>query len=507
MGACRVEPTVELTGAGASPRTPDPCVLVIFGASGDLAHRKLLPALFQVFRDGLLPDCFRIMGFARTEMDRDAFVLSLREKVGRFVGGSFDREAWDGFARRIDYHQGEYTDESSFRHLNGRLAEMQATCGTGDNRMFYLATPPSQYLPILENLKTSELVRPVEYPGWSRVVIEKPFGRDLASAQALNAAVRRVLDEKQVYRIDHYLGKETVQNILVFRFANVIFEPLWNRNHIDCVQITAAEELGVEKRGSFYDEAGVIRDFVQNHLLEVMTLMAMEPPVAFQADAIRDEKVKVLRGLRPLTGDAIRENVVTGQYDGYRDVTGVRPGSRTPTFVAMKAMVDNWRWQGVPFYLRAGKALAGRATEVSIHFRQVPFCLFGEQDVCARLSPNVLTLKVQPDEGISLRFGCKTPGDALRVSDVLMDFGYEKAFGKKTPDAYQRLLVDVMRGDATLFARADAVEHAWRYVTPVLEEIERREDWEPEPYAPGSGGPDAANALLAREGHSWSRLS
>ncbi len=523
MCALRIEPTVSGHAAAEHARIPEPCVLVIFGASGDLTHRKLLPALFQVFRDGLLPECFRVIGFARSDLSREAFVDSLREGVERFGGFGVDdaganedtssAQMWRAFSEHIDYHQGEYEDADSYRRLRERLVQMNAACKTGssdkhtDNRMFYLATPPSLYMTILSNLKLSGLVRPVDDPGWSRVVVEKPFGRNLASAQALNDAVRSALDESQIYRIDHYLGKETVQNILVLRFANAIFEPLWNRNHIESVEITAAEELGVEKRGSFYDETGVIRDFVQNHLLEVLSLIAMEQPVAFQADAIRDEKVKVLRALRRLTGTEVDSHVICGQYEGFRQVKGVRPDSRTPTYVALRAHVDNWRWQGVPFYLRAGKAMSGRATEVSIRFRRVPFCLFGEGDVCERLSPNVLTLRIQPDEGVGLRFGCKTPGDALSVSNVLMDFGYAKAFGKKTPDAYQRLLVDVMRGDATLFSRSDAVEHAWRYITPVLERVENDPAWPVYFYEPGQDGPREANELLTRYGHHWTTLS
>ncbi|MHC4885948.1 MAG: glucose-6-phosphate dehydrogenase, partial [Planctomycetota bacterium] len=383
---------------------------------------------------------------------------------------------------------------------------LSSKCCSGNNCLFYLATPPDLCRPIIANLRRGGLIHPLDAKAWSRVIIEKPFGHDLESARALNEFVCSALDESQIYRIDHYLGKETVQNILVFRFANAIFEPLWNRNHIDHVQITAAESIGVEGRAGFYDDAGVIRDFVQNHLLEVMSLIAMEQPVSFKADPIRDEKVKVLRSLRPVSLPEVGEHLVAGQYEAYREIEGVREGSRTPSYAALRVMVDNWRWQGVPFLLRAGKALAERVTEVTIHFKRIPFCLFGHDEVCQRLNPNVLTIRIQPDEGIRLTFGCKTPGDQLAVSDVVMDFGYATAFDRKPPEAYERLLVDAMRGDATLFARSDAVEHAWAYITPFLNALEESETLPVHPYAVGSQGPGEARTLLRGEGRVWVKL-
>jgi len=480
--------------------------MVIFGASGDLARRKLVPALYQLAVDNQLPGRFCIVGFARSDMTTAQFRHQLAAGVSQFARAKpVDNAAWQRLAAGIDYHRGNYDDPASYETLCERLRRMNETCGAGDNRLFHLGTPPSLYATILGNLRSAGLVHKPEGPTWSRVIVEKPFGRDLASARALNAVLAETLDESQTYRIDHYLGKETVQNILVLRFANAMFEPLWNRNHIDHVQIAAAESIGAEARGAFYDETGVIRDVVQNHLLEIMSLCAMEQPVSFQADAVRDEKVKVLRSLAPLVGPDVHENVVTGQYRGYRDLDGVRPDSLTPTYAALKVMIDNWRWQGVPFYLRTGKKLACRMTEVAIHFRSIPLCLFADQEVCRRVEPNVLVLRIQPDEGVRLKFACKRPGKGVDVSNVLLDFGYARAFGREPPDAYERLLVDAMRADATLFARRDAVEYAWDFITPILEELEG--DASPPPmYEPGSTGPKQADAFMQRDGRLWDPL-
>ena len=492
---------------GPAP-APEPCVMVIFGASGNLTRRKLIPALYQLEADGHLPECFRVVGFARSDRDDDEFRNQLRGGVVSFARHQpVDEAVWDRFVAGVEYHRGDYGDPAPYRALAERLRRMNETCSAGDNRLFYLATPPDLFTTIIGNLRESGLLHEPKGSPCSRVIIEKPFGHDLASARALNEFLTGTLDESQVYRIDHYLGKETVQNILVFRFGNAIFEPLWNRSHIDHVQITAAESIGVERRGSFYDEAGVLRDFVQNHLLELLALFAMEQPVSFQAHAIRDEKVKVLQALRPLMGQDIRSNVVTGQYRGYHEAQGVKPNSRTPTYAALKVMIDNWRWQGVPFYLRAGKNLTNRVTEVAIHFRRIPLCLFGDGEACRHLEPNVLTLRIQPEEGIRLRFACKSPGAGLEVSNVLMDFGYAKAFGREPLDAYERLLTDAMRGDAALFARRDAVEYAWAFITPILEALEDPAAPPPSVYEPGTAGPRDADALIGRDGRSWDPLA
>jgi len=507
MQTVDVKPTSQKEVIAEPVARPEPCAIVIFGASGDLTRRKLVPALYQLAADNQLPECFRIVGFARSKKSREAFRRELHEGISQFARNRpLDTSVWENFATVIEYHQGNYDDLTAFESLRERLQRMNETCSVGDNRLFYLATPPALYETILGNLGAAGLIHEPNKAPWSRVIIEKPFGRDLHSARSLNNSLAKTMDENQAYRIDHYLGKETVQNILVFRFANAIFEPLWNRNHIDHVQITAAESLGVEHRGAFYDQTGVVRDFVQNHLLEVMTLFAMEQPVSFQADDIRGEKVKVLRSLQPLLGDGVRRNVVLGQYDGYRAEKGIHPDSRTPTYAALKVMVDNWRWQGVPFFLRTGKRLANRVTEVAIHFRSIPLCLFGNDEICQRLEPNVLTLRIQPEEGIRLKFGCKTPGDTLDISNVLMDFGYAKAFSKQPPDAYERLLVDAMRGDATLFARRDAAEYAWAFLTPILAALENDKSLPIIEYEPGTQGPKEADALLVREGRLWDSL-
>jgi glucose-6-phosphate 1-dehydrogenase len=476
-------------------RPPDPCTLVLFGATGDLTQRKIVPALYNLARQGDLPAGFSVLATSTSVGAPEALRTELREAVEKHSRTKpVDDSAWTGFARTIETVPGDVKQASTYEALRARLPADR-------NRLFYLAVPPAAYPSILAGLQKAGLLAPPGRTPWSRVVIEKPFGRDLESARELNRQVAGVLDESQVFRSDHYLGKETVQNILVFRFGNSIFEPIWNRQHVDHVQITMAEEIGVEGRGKFYDQTGVLRDVIQSHLLQVLALCAMEAPISFRADDIRDEKFKVLRSIRPIAP----EDVVPGQYRGYRQEPGVSPGSRTPTSMALRLHVDNWRWQGVPFYVRAGKGLRRRTTEVAVHFHQIPFCLFGREEVCQLVEPNVLTLRIQPDEGIALRFATKVPGDDLTVGSVTMDFSYAGAFRKPAGEAYERLLLDAMRDDATLFARRDADEQAWALVTPVLEAWESAAT-DPAFYERGSAGPSEADALLRKDGRRWRPL-
>lgn len=468
----------------------DPAVIVIFGASGDLTQRKLIPALHTLACAGLLHPATQVVGVARSPLSAAAFNDRLYEGVldyARLKPGVC--ELWSEFEKKVSYLAGSYDDADTYRRLGERLARLEAETGAGGNRLFYLATPPSLYPLIVQQLGQAGLNHGPA--GWTRIVIEKPFGRDLDSARLLNQQVHAVFDESQVYRIDHYLGKETVQNLLTFRFANAIFEPLWNRNYLEHVQITAIESVGVEHRAGYYDQAGVLRDMLQSHVLQLLTLTALEPPSAFNARALRDEKVKVLQSVRPISLD----DGVWGQYQGYRDEDGVAPGSNTPTYIALELHVDNWRWQGVPFYLRSGKKLAQKASEITLQFKPVPHSMFAQD---AGLTPNRLTLSIQPDEGMHLCIEAKIPGAGMRAAPVVMDFHFGEQFGAHSlPEAYERLLLDAVQGDAALFARSDEIELAWQLVDPLLAGVA------PELYEPGSWGPSAARALLAQGGREW----
>lgn len=489
------------------PRHRDPlapCTIVIFGITGDLAGRKLVPALYNLFVDGALPESLQVIGVGRGGT-RDEVVASLHTATVAHSRRVPDPRAWARFASTIAFVPGEFTADATYADIRRALADGMPDERDGGNRLYYLATPPDLFEPIIQHLASASLITPAGTAPWTRVVIEKPIGRDLASAKAFGDAIATHLAESQVYRIDHYLGKETVQNVLVFRFANAIFEPIWNRKYIDHVQITAAESIGIEHRGGFYDRTGVLRDIVQNHLLQVLALCTMEAPVSFRADDIRDRKIEVWRSLRPLTGPDVARHVVRGQYRGYTGEPDVAPDSRTPTYTALRVHIDNWRWQGVPFYLRAGKKLAARTTEVSIQFQSVPLCLFEHDDAC-HMVPNVLTLRIQPEEGISLRFAAKTPGDGTTVSNILMNMDYHQAFRSPIVEAYERLLLDTLRGDPTLFARRDGVERAWSFITPILDAWAADTQTPLATYAQESQGPAEADAMMAEDGRAWRPL-
>src|SRR5713226_6090833 len=499
-------------------QTPEPCVVVIFGATGDLTQRKLLPTLAHLMHDHPLPQSFCIVGFARRPMTDDQWRAMALESANQYMDpdDKLDDKGQKAFAQNLFYCQSDFNDREGYQKLADLLERLDEQKGTRGNRIFYLATPPTTDSEIIHQLGGAGLARQQHNNGdeesWTRIIIEKPFGRDLASAQKLNRELARVFRENRIYRIDHYMGKETVQNILAFRFANGIFEPLWNQKYIDHVQILVAESLGIGTRAEYYEESGAIRDMVQNHIMQVLCLTAMDPPVAFEADAIRDEKVKVMRAIPSLTPEQVAQCTVRGQYaegviegqqvPGYKEEKGVAPNSTTETYVALKLFIENWRWAGVPFYIRTGKRLPSRNTEVTIQFKRVPHQLYKPSETRG-LVPNRLTVEIQPKEGITLRFGAKIPGAAQQLSSVDMRFTYADAFGIQSPEAYERLLADAIIGDSTLFIRRDEVEASWRIVDSIINAWKEMPTGTVHPYPAGTWGPEEADKLIKKDGRHW----
>jgi glucose-6-phosphate 1-dehydrogenase len=494
-----------------SARSGDPCALVIFGAAGDLTKRLLVPSLYNLHASNLLPENFAIVGVTAAKFSDEDFRNKLTKDINEFARSPVQKELWDWFKSKIYYHSGDFRDPNLYRQLKDKLAAVDRQQGTPGSYLFYLATAPQFFGEIIKQLGAVGLT--TEANGfWRRVIIEKPFGRDLESARGLNKEIRSVLDESQIYRIDHYLGKETVQNMMVFRFGNGIFEPIWNRGYIDSVQITVAETVGVEERGGYYDTAGALRDMIPNHTLQLVAMTAMEPPISFDSEAVRDEKAKVLHAIQTLSAEDVLTKAVRGQYGpgvleeknvpGYRTEPQVNPQSGTETFIAMELNIDNWRWAGVPFYLRTGKRLAQRATEIVIQFKRAPHLLFRDTGI-ESLSANQLVMHIQPDEGISLRFSAKVPGAVMNVGSVNMNMKYEEYFGAAPWIGYETLLLDCMIGDPTLFQRADMVEAGWRVVAPLLDVWNALPPREFPNYAAGTWGPKDAEQMLEREGRKW----
>ncbi len=488
----------------------DACTMIIFGATGDLTKRKLFPALYNLAKQNFLPDSFAVVGVGRQEMSSEEFQAKIRADLIEFIGKDVDEKLLEWFAVRTHYTGGEFAERDTFTRLEKLLKDLDEEFDIPENYFFYLATPPNLFAPVTEQVRDIGLTD--ETSGWRRFIYEKPFGHDLESARNLNTELGKLLKETQIYRIDHYLGKETVQNILVFRFGNSIFEPIWNRNYIDHVQITVAEKLGVELRGGYYDTAGALRDMIPNHIFQLVTLTAMEPPVSFEADAVRDEQAKILHAIQPFSPEDVLHNAVRGQYDegvvsdkklsAYRREEAVPVNSNTETFAALKLSIDNWRWANVPFYVRTGKRLSGKQTEITIQFKKAPFMLFRDTSV-EKLTRNHLVIHIQPDEGITLHFGAKIPGPIVDMGSVDMDFNYLDHFGETVSTGYERLLFDCMTGDATLFQRADMVEASWQIVSPIIDV------WKAIPargfpnYESGSWGPAEADALLKTDGRKW----
>jgi glucose-6-phosphate 1-dehydrogenase len=502
---------------GLSTRFIDPCVLVIFGATGDLTARKLIPAIYNLAREGQLPPQFACVGFTRRPKTHEEFRKEMKDAINKFSRiKPIDENLWASFQNQLFYHVSEFHDEKGYQSLSNFLSDLDSRLGTKGNRVFYLSTQPSFFPLICENLYKAKLIYESEKvkDRWSRIIIEKPFGHDLKSALSLQKELLQFLNESQIFRIDHYLGKETVQNLLVFRFANSLFESLWNSRYIDHIQVTVAEDIGIGSRGAFWEEAGFLRDILQNHIMQILTLVAMEPPVSLSASAIHDEKVKVLQAIRPFELSQLEQSFIRGQYGpgyvngeeviGYRQEKNVNPNSIVETYVALRLYIDNWRWAGVPFYLRGGKRLPKRATEISVFFKDPPYVLF--QHPGKLNAPNVLTIRIQPDEGTSLKINCKVPGTSTIIQPVKMNFRYGQYFGMAPPEAYERLILDCILGDNTLFAREDEVFNSWKLLTPVLEH------WAQNPisnfpnYPSGSWGPKEADDLLAKDGRKWRLL-
>jgi glucose-6-phosphate 1-dehydrogenase len=503
------EPAIPTNGPPERPA--EPCIMTIFGASGDLTKRKLIPALYNLALERLLPDKFAVVGVARSALSTEEFRKLIAKEAKELVSGTVDPAVWARLEQRLHYLNGDYHDSQTYRRLRALLSQVEKDFDSAGDYLYYLATPPDLFCPIAQQLGLAGLAR--EEDGlWRRLIVEKPFGHDVESARDLNRKLKQVFNESQIYRIDHYLGKETVQNILIFRFANGIFEPIWNRRYVDHVQITVAETLGVEQRGGYYDQTGALRDMVPNHLFQLLSLMAMEPPISFEAGNVRDEQLKVLRALQPIALDEVPRRAVRGQYaestlDGqkvaaYRSEPHVAANSCTETYVALKLFIDDWRWQDVPFYLRTGKRLPRRISEVAIQFKCAPHVLFRHTPVPCT-NPNLLVLRIQPEEGIALRFEAKVPGPRVRLGAVNMDFRYADYFGDQPRTGYERLLYDCILGDATLFWRADMVEQAWSAVAPILDA------WKTTPcrdfpnYAAGAWGPKEADTLLEHDGRHW----
>ncbi|MBN2374791.1 MAG: glucose-6-phosphate dehydrogenase [Sedimentisphaerales bacterium] len=498
----------------SSRSAPEPFFLVIFGASGDLTRRKLIPAVYNLYQQGLLPKIFFVIAFARRDNSDENFRLQMHQAIQQFSPVASDNlKSWEQFAPHLIYHQANFEDMEGFGALKEKIHHLAARHNIAENCLFYLATQPRYFPVIVQSLADTDLARPTQPCAcWQRLVVEKPFGSDLQSSRQLTLQIQKTFSEKQIFRIDHYLGKESVQNLLVFRFANSIFEPLWNNNYIDHVQISVTESIGVESRGAYYEQAGALRDILQNHIMHLLSLIAMEPPVRLDADAIRDEKVKIIRALRPIPPQCVGNDVVRAQYSadasgnqpvpGYLEEPGVAADSVTETFFALKAFIDNWRWAGVPFYIRSGKRMPVRITEIGIHFKPVPNVLFNTGKIAPML-PNMLTIRIQPNEGISLQFQVKTPGPEMRIQPFKMDFGYSDSLGATPPDAYQRLLLDALLGDSTLFARSDEVEAAWNFVDPIIAGCNDIALQKLPQYPAGSWGPKLADNLIIADNRMW----